>query len=131
MTRHAERALPGTENGREFRVATDLHQPSYLLCTFFACIAVGTHIRSNTGSSGCRYALSTSIGQTHSSCICTRKASWGEQGTSSRRVHTTLLRAALSGSWHRHRRQCYLGFIEEQESPYCSSQSFGSHNELW
>ena len=31
-----------------------------------------------------------------SSCLCTRKASWGEQGT--RSVHTTLLRADLPGS---------------------------------
>ena len=55
-------------------------------------------------------------GATHSSCICTRKASWDEQGTSSRRVHTSLLRADVPGSWHRHRRECHLGIIEEQES---------------
>jgi len=59
--------------------------------------------------------VSTSIGHTHSSCICTRKTSWGEQGTSSRRVHTTLLRAELSGGRHRHRTMP-LGCIEEQES---------------
>jgi len=40
--------------------------------------------------------LSTSIGHMRSSYICTRKASWGEQGT--RRVHTILLRAELPGS---------------------------------
>ena len=38
------------------------------------------------------------IGHMRSSCICTRKASWGEQGVSSRRVHTTLLiRTELPG----------------------------------
>ena len=41
--------------------------------------------------------MSTSIGHMRSSCICTRKASWGEQGPHSRRVHTTLLRAELPG----------------------------------
>jgi hypothetical protein len=63
------------------RVATGLHQSSYLLCTFFACMTVGTHIRSNSGPWGCRYAVSTIIGHMHSARICTRKASWGEQGT--------------------------------------------------
>jgi len=45
-------------------------------------------------------------------------------------VHTTLLRAELPGSWHRHRRQCHLGCIKEQESP-CSSQSVGCNDKLW
>jgi hypothetical protein len=50
-------------------------------------MTLGTHIRSNTrswGFWGCRYALSTSIGQTHSSCICTCKASWDAQGPGSK-----------------------------------------------
>ena len=49
---------------------------------------------------------------THSSCICAREASWGEQRTSSRKVHTIMLRAELPGSWHRHRRQCNLALME-------------------
>ena len=60
-------------------------------------------------------------------CICTRKASWDEQGTSSRRVHTTLLRAELPGVgtgdhdvWE---------FNEGQESP-CSPPSFACHDEV-
>jgi hypothetical protein len=47
-------------------------------------------------------------GQTHSSCFCTRKASWDEQGTNSRRVHTTLLRGRIAR--HRRPRLVYIVF---------------------
>ena len=60
--------------------------------------------------SGCRYALSTSIGQTHSSC----KASAGNP----KRVHTTLLRAELLGIGMGD--HAIWEFNEGQESP-CSS----------
>ena len=115
-TRRAEGGdSPGWRTA-SLRVATGLHQPSYMLCTFFACMTVGTHVRSNTGPWGCRYAVSTNIGHMRSSCICTRKASWGEQGTSSRKVHTILLREELPGSWYRHRGPC-LGFQWRARKP--------------
>ena len=111
------------------RVATGLEQPSYLLCFFFACMTVGTHIRSNTG--GCRYAVSTSIEHTHSSYIYLHtQGSLRWAGNHFQESAHNSVWAELPGSWHRHRRQRHLGCIEQQESP-CSPQSFGCHDELW
>ena len=55
-----------------------------------------------------------------------RKASWDEQGTKSRRVHTTL-RAELPGVGTGD--HAVWEFNEGQESP-CSPPSFGCHDEV-
>jgi hypothetical protein len=69
--------------------------------------------------------MSTSIGrQTHSSCICTRKASWDEGPGECTQLclgQPELPGIGIGG-------HAIWEFNERQESP-CSSKSFGCHEE--
>jgi hypothetical protein len=79
-----------------FRGTAGLHQLSYLCALHIHWMRDSGHIQQVKHMTLWMQVCSE---HTHSSSICTRKASWGEQGSSSRREHTTLLRAELPGSW--------------------------------
>ena len=103
-----------------FTVATVVNRPApaiLLALHFFLCM----HDSGHTHQVKHRIRYATSIGQTHSSCICTRKASWDEQGTIPRECTQLCLgQPELPGIGMGD--HAIWEFNEGQESP-CSSKT--------